>query len=200
MNYRNEFAGEFKKARVLVLKRDGNRCVKCGLNLSLEIHHIEGYKNNKIGSLVTLCYLCHGIAPMGKDLFKQWLLLGEDGIEVIRRTLLKYGLRKISREQITIFCQALAELRILTNGLKMRAGRERRREIEGRCEGRLPYGTYKDESKILERILALYNSGNNYENIARILNHEGIKTRYGKTWFGATVRRIIKRDIAQVGA
>jgi hypothetical protein len=114
MGGRDKFESVFRIVRKQVLERDGNRCVKCGLALELEVHHIDGYTHNEMGDLVTLCYLCHGIAPMGKELFDQWMLIGEDGVDVIRRRLAKNGLKGMKREQVIIFCSTLVELNFYT--------------------------------------------------------------------------------------
>jgi 5-methylcytosine-specific restriction endonuclease McrA len=54
----------FKKVRPSVIKRDDRRCVKCGSSVRIEVHHVKGYTENNPADLQTLCYLCHGVAPM----------------------------------------------------------------------------------------------------------------------------------------
>ena len=75
--------------------------------------------------------------------------------------------------------------------LKFRAARQRKKAKEGRCEGRKPFGHYDGEAVILYRIRDLHLQGLNYEQSARMLNGEGIKTRSSGQWFPATIRRIL---------
>lgn len=191
---RDKYDGVFKTVRPQVLLRDGNRCVKCGLTLDLEVHHIDGYKNNDLEKLATLCYFCHGIAPMGKDLFEQWLLLGEDGVDVIRRRLAKNGLRNMKREHIIVFCSTLSELRFDMNKSKMNKGRERMRLANGKCEGRHAFG-YKDgERDILEKMNIFRAEGKTYQQIADIFNMDDIQTRTRVSWRASVVGKILLRE------
>jgi len=73
---------------------------------------------------------------------------------------------------------------------KLRGARQRMRAKTGRCEGAKPFGTLDGESDTLARLLALRESGSNYEATARQLNAENVKTRSGGKWFAATVRKI----------
>ena len=80
---------------------------------------------------------------------------------------------------------------------KLRKGRQAKKEKDGRCEGRKPYGHYDSEKKTLARIKELHRKRQGKlrrgpEEIARILNGEGLLTRKGTPWFGATVGSIIK--------
>jgi hypothetical protein len=80
-NYLNVSSGTtsaWKKQRDRVLKRDGNRCRRCGVaekkingRSNLQAHHVDGSKPGTGGSirtptsddrLLTLCTKCHGIA------------------------------------------------------------------------------------------------------------------------------------------
>jgi hypothetical protein len=197
MGGREEYQTTFNLIRPQVLERDKNRCVKCGLALDLEVHHIDGYTHNEMGDLVTLCSFCHGIAPMGKELFNQWMLIGEDGIDVIRRRLAKNGLKGIKREQVIIFCSTIVELNFDTVKAKMKSGREISRSHNGRCEGRKPYGRdlkRPDEAYVLEKMKGLFFDGKNSEQIAQRLNYENIPTRYGKKWIAPSVCKIMRKE------
>ena len=70
---------EYRKIRPLVLERDNYRCIKCGSETELECHHVNGYGDNSIENLQTLCVICHSSAPMGDD-YWEWLA-GEDNIK-----------------------------------------------------------------------------------------------------------------------
>lgn len=50
--------------RLMVLKRDGNQCQKCGSCHNLEVHHIEGVAQepmvaNDLDNCMTVCHNCH---------------------------------------------------------------------------------------------------------------------------------------------
>lgn len=42
-----------------VKKRDGNKCVSCGSNGTLQVHHIRSSKSHVRRNLITLCLPCH---------------------------------------------------------------------------------------------------------------------------------------------
>ena len=65
----------FDGQRESVIKRDGERCMKCGMTRSehkthygrdITVHHKDGkgyyskIKNNKMRNMITLCLSCHG--------------------------------------------------------------------------------------------------------------------------------------------
>ena len=69
--YKNRFGGN----REIVLARDGNKCVQCGMTREqhqktfkrdITVDHIDGRgrysasKNHEIDNLQTLCLICHG--------------------------------------------------------------------------------------------------------------------------------------------
>jgi DNA invertase Pin-like site-specific DNA recombinase len=85
----------------------------------------------------------------------------------------------------------LAELDRSQIVLKLKVARQRKKQREGRCEGRKPYGFHAGEQETLERMKALQKQGKNYEGIAKALNAASIKTRSGGLWYPATVRRIL---------
>jgi 5-methylcytosine-specific restriction endonuclease McrA len=60
---------EWKQARAAAQRRDGFRCVRCGLTnrkTKLEVHHIDGDPfNNDLSNLETLCQIHHREAGGG---------------------------------------------------------------------------------------------------------------------------------------
>ena len=79
---------------------------------------------------------------------------------------------------------------------KLRLARERRRRETGRCEGRHAFGTQPGESDTLARMRQLHRKPRggdrlSYRRIAAVLNAEGLRTRQGGPWHGATVRAIV---------
>jgi len=195
---RGKFKSPFEAVKPLVLERDQNRCVKCGSDLSLEIHHIEGYKTNDLELLATLCYLCHGIAPMGKTQFAEWLTSGDTGIQVLQRNLAKRNVF-LDLEQITSFCAALNEMSADMRVSKFRKAREHIRQSGIRCEGIRPFGDKPGETETLHTIRSLRTSGLSCDKIAEALNANEVPTRRGGLWIGATINRILKRESLAAG-
>ena len=198
MGNRDEFNAAFVAMRPAVLERDGNCCVKCKSTLALEVHHIEGYAHNEPKLLATLCYLCHGVAPMGEEPFRQWLVIGETGADVIRKRLLAAGVPRMKREDIEKFCGILIEFGLDTNNLKLKTAREKMRNSGLKCEGRKLYGVKPGEAEIIEKMKELCARGKNPKIIARELNIAGIPTRgtkYGKKpWHPSSVAKILTRE------
>jgi hypothetical protein len=167
--------------------------VKCGSNLSLEVHHIEGYEHNEPELLTTLCYLCHGIAPMGKGKFNQWLQFGESGIDVLQQRLIKNGLTTLTPDAILVFCSTLIELGYELRKSQLRRARERMRSDTGRCEGVKPFGSLPGEAEILELIVQKQKMRMKADKIASELNTNGHRSRSGKPWRASTIRKIVAR-------
>lgn len=81
---------------------------------------------------------------------------------------------------------------------KLRKGREAAKAKSGRCEGRKPYGYYPGEQEVLDRIKQLRKKPHgeprmNFSAVARTLNAEGHKARFGGEWSGVVIKRIIKK-------
>lgn len=77
---------------------------------------------------------------------------------------------------------------------KLRKARQRLRQVNGKCEGRMAYGTKPGEKEVLDQMLKARRNGyESGEEIAHLLNHLGMRTRYGKRWHGATVWKILNR-------
>ncbi|MFN7939096.1 MAG: recombinase family protein [Bryobacteraceae bacterium] len=75
--------------------------------------------------------------------------------------------------------------------LKLRGARLRKREREGRCEGRKPYGFYEGERATIDRMKTLRAEGMGFDRIAARLNDEGLPSRTGGRWHGLVVNRIL---------
>ena len=195
MAKRDKYMAEFYRVRSAVLERDGNSCVKCKSSLSLEIHHIDNYQNNDPGFLATLCYLCHGVAPMGKELFAQWLLLGDSGVDTIRQEMKGAKIPKMTLDQITDFCRILMKFDLFANKNKMRQARERMKQCGLFREGRHSYGMKPGEDVILERMKSMraQKPAMHYDAIAKTLNAEEIPSRMGKLWTATTIQKILTR-------
>ena len=81
---------------------------------------------------------------------------------------------------------------------KLKKGRQTKREQNGYCEGRKPFGFHPEEAETVKRIKQLYRKPKNekrlgFYQIATILNREGLPTRTGVQWHGSHVSAILKR-------
>ena len=79
--------------------------------------------------------------------------------------------------------------------IKLRAARTRQKALQGRCEGRKPFGHREGERAAIERMQALQTSGMSFRAIAATLNAEGVPTRTGGQWRDAVVGRILKQPV-----
>jgi 5-methylcytosine-specific restriction endonuclease McrA len=63
---------EWSQKREVVLKRDGHRCLNCGSENNLQVHHRQYHRHVRTGSykkpwdykdqyLITLCFDCHKV-------------------------------------------------------------------------------------------------------------------------------------------
>ena len=97
---------------------------------------------------------------------------------------------------LTSFLVAIAEFEKNVIVEKLRAARQRKRQLTGKqVDGRKPFGEKIGESETLEQIKKLCRKPRkaaalSFEAIARKLNDKNIQTRYGKRWIGSSVRRI----------
>jgi len=81
---------------------------------------------------------------------------------------------------------------------KLRKARQAKRERDGRCEGRKPFGHYDGEQAVLDRMKQLRRKPRGGERlpvgkVAESLNAEGLRNRSGGLWTGAHVRKILAR-------
>jgi DNA invertase Pin-like site-specific DNA recombinase len=84
---------------------------------------------------------------------------------------------------------------------KLRKARQRQKELTGRSEGRKAYGSHPDypgEKDVVARMIILRDMGNKPDEIAQILNSEGVETRgtkHGKSpWHPSTINKILARN------
>ena len=57
-----EYPENWEEIKETTKKRDGYRCVKCGSQINLHVHHKKSLNNggkNSLKNLVTLCEQCH---------------------------------------------------------------------------------------------------------------------------------------------
>jgi site-specific DNA recombinase len=85
---------------------------------------------------------------------------------------------------------------------RLRKGREKTRQLTGRCEGRKPYGDTEYEQAVVRRIRAMRRTRRNgtngmtFQAIADRLNSEGITTKSGMQWRPVQIYRILARKKA----
>lgn len=106
-----------------------------------------------------------------------------------------------SRNFMRVIFTAIAQLEKELLVIKLRGARQRMRIREGRCEGRRPYGSHPDypgEKAVVARMIVLREEGNRPDQIAQILNSEGVETRgtkHGKSpWHPSTINKILARN------
>jgi len=78
---------------------------------------------------------------------------------------------------------------------KLRKARDRKREVDGRCEGRKPFGEKPGEAETLDRIKQLRRKPRggkrrSFGQVAGILNAEGRPTRTGRPWSRSAVHKL----------
>jgi DNA invertase Pin-like site-specific DNA recombinase len=132
---------------------------------------------------------------LARDLMVQETIIGDlrkKGFEVISTTEPDPCSDDPSRKLVRQIFGAIAEYDKAMTVLKLRGARQRMRAKTGRCEGRKPYGEHPGEQAVLERMRTLRQRGMAVDTIAETLNSEGVKSRSGGQWYGATVNRILK--------
>ena len=77
--------------------------------------------------------------------------------------------------------------------LKLRGARQRKRAVNGRCEGRKRFGDHPHEQPALAEIREMANARKTPKEIAAWLNRHGLSTRSGKPWHPGSVAKIAKR-------
>lgn len=80
---------------------------------------------------------------------------------------------------------------------KLRGARQRMKAKSGKCEGRKAYGENQnkpEEAALRDRIIRLSETKNTNQ-IASILNSEGVPSSSGKAWYPNVVGRIIARSM-----
>jgi DNA invertase Pin-like site-specific DNA recombinase len=76
--------------------------------------------------------------------------------------------------------------------LKLRGARQRKKQRDGRCEGRKPYGSSDSEREILAEIRRLREEGMRLGEIQFALDSTGVTTRYGRQWTVPAISRVLR--------
>lgn len=132
---------------------------------------------------------------LARDLMVQETIIGDlrkKDFEVVSATEPDLCSDDPSRKLVRQIFGAIAEYDKAMTVLKLRGARQRMRAKNGRCEGRKPYGEHAGEQAVLERMRSLRQQGMAVDTVADTLNREGIKSRSGGLWYGATVNRILR--------
>jgi DNA invertase Pin-like site-specific DNA recombinase len=136
---------------------------------------------------------------LARDLMVQETIIGDfrkQGFELLSTVEPDLCSDDPSRKLMRQIFGAIAEYDKAMIVLKLRGARQRQRAKTGSCEGRKPYGFHDGEQPILERMRSLRASGMAVDTIASTFNTEGIATRSGGLWYGATVNKILKANAA----
>lgn len=88
---------------------------------------------------------------------------------------------------------AIAEFERCVIVLKLRAARDRKRKLNGKCDGRKAFGEKPGERHTLEQIREWSYTGSTPKVIAGLLNDLRYRTRSGKPWRASVVAKIIAR-------
>jgi DNA invertase Pin-like site-specific DNA recombinase len=132
---------------------------------------------------------------IARDLMIQEAIIGDlrqRGIELVSTEEPDLCSDEPTRVLLRQFMGAVAQYEKTMIVLKLRGARQRQKAKTGRCEGRKPYGHHEGEQPILERMRDLRAQGMAVDKIATTLNTEGVQTRSGGLWYGATINRILK--------
>jgi len=131
---------------------------------------------------------------LARDMMVQETILGDmrkNGFELLSVAEPDLCTDDPSRTLVRQMFGAVAQYEKSMLVIKLRVARQRMRIKTGRCEGRKSFGAREGEADTLAQLTSLRSSGLNYEQIARQMNEEGTKTRAGRPWFPATIRRIL---------
>ena len=172
-----------------------DRPVLVGLISSRSLYEREGHG--------TPCIVVERLDRLARDLIVQEFILREcrsNGIKVFcvdQGALIDMAndggdpTRKLIRQILG----ALAEWEKTALVLKLRKARDRKRAETGRCGGTLPFGSTPEEKHIKDAIFQMRAAGASINAIARSLNLNGTKTRFGSSWRKNTVSKILRRGV-----
>jgi DNA invertase Pin-like site-specific DNA recombinase len=132
---------------------------------------------------------------LARDLMVQETILSDlmkQGFEVISVCEPDLCSSDPSRVLVRQIFGAIAQYDRAMTVLKLRGARQRIKAKQGRCEGRKAFGARSGEAQAIERMRELRAGGLAVDKIAARLNEEGIPSRTGRSWYGATVGRILR--------
>lgn len=105
MRARDAHMSRFAAARPEALRRSGGRCVKC-FAMAAEVHHVNGYEDNRVEMLQPLCYFCHLVAPMGNE-YWVWLKSGPSGESTVYDHVMREMRKHYTDEEIDAMARQL---------------------------------------------------------------------------------------------
>lgn len=103
------------------------------------------------------------------------------------------GSEEPGRVMIRQIIGAVAQNDKSTVVLRLRSARRKEKALNGRCEGRKPYGDKPGEAEVLEKIVGMHRQEATDAAITRWLNDNNHRARGGGKWLPAVVGRILKR-------
>ena len=134
---------------------------------------------------------------LARDLMVQETIIGDlrrRGVELISVAEPDLCSDDPSRKLVRQIFGAISEYERAMIVLKLRGARQRIKARVGRCEGMKAFGEGRSEKPAVKRILELRAGGLALDRIANMLNAEGLKPKYGKAWYGSSVRNVLQRQ------
>lgn len=144
----------------------------------------------------TRMVIVENLSRLARDLMVQESIIGilrKGGFELVSVAEPDLCSDDPSRVMVRQLFGSIAQYEKSNLVLKLRGARSRARAKDGRCEGRKPYGERQGEANIIARATAMRKAGMTWDMIAQQLDADGLKTRYGGKWIGATISKIVRR-------
>jgi len=154
-----------------------------------------------IGSSDVRVVMIEKLDRLARDLMVQETIIGDlrrRGIELISVAEPDLCSDDPSRKLVRQIFGAIAEYDKAMIVLKLRGARQRIKARTGRCEGMKAFGEGRTEKQAVKRILELRAGGLALDRIANTLNAEGLRPKYGKAWYGSSVRNVLQRQTVPV--
>ena len=138
---------------------------------------------------------------LARDLMVQENIIRDfqkDGFQLISTTEgSDLGSNDPTRKFIRQIMGAVAEYDKATLVMKLKASRERKKRLTGKCEGRKSYNESDQGRELIKRIQRMrrkpkYRKRMTYQQIADQLNDEGVKTLNGMSWTLFRVQQLLK--------
>lgn len=117
------------------------------------------------------------------------LVLANTGHQLNTETLGDDPMMKAMVQMQGVFAELDKDLTVR----KLKLARDKKRQLNGRCEGVKPYGSLDGEKQALKLIVGLRKNGLSYQRIADRLNLNDVPSRGGGSWHKGTVGKILQR-------
>jgi|SRR6185295_281940 len=161
---------------------------------------IERIESCRLNGMEVAGFIVERLDRLARDLMVQEVLLSE----CRKRSICVYAADQgdfvdlasdavdPTRKLIRQVMGAIAEWEKSQTVLKLRKARQAVKRKTGRCEGRKPYGVTPEEQAILKVLQIFVRPEHTIQEVADILNQEGLRTRFGTEWNRKSAFRIMK--------